>query len=168
MPTSVILSKSSLINSYPFPDFFFIHSFSKFCVLTGDTGSGKSTQLPQYIYDSFEIYKSVYKNRPGMLFHDFSSLRSLDKTLTMQSFKTDKLSIVVTQPRRVAAMAMARRVCEERGISFGNEISYAIRFDDRCTDNTKLRYVTDGILVRECLNVKNEIKRIVIEILLGP
>jgi len=137
-------------------------------VLTGDTGSGKSTQLPQYIYDSFEIYKSVYKNRPGMLFHDFSSLRSLDKTLTMQSFKTDKLSIVVTQPRRVAAMAMARRVCEERGISFGNEISYAIRFDDRCTDNTKLRYVTDGILVRECLNVKNEIKRIVIEILLGP
>ena len=63
------------------------------------------------------------------------------------------LSIVVTQPRRVAAIAMAQRVCHERSVRFGEEISYAIRFDDRCTERTKLRYVTDGILVRECLSV---------------
>ncbi len=71
----------------------------------------------------------------------------------MQTFKHEKLSIVVTQPRRVAAVSIARRVFEERNVKFGDEISYAIRFDDRCTDNTKLRYVTDGILVRECLSV---------------
>jgi len=74
------------------------------------------------------------------------------------------LSIVVTQPRRVAATAMARRVCEERNIRFGDEISYAIRFDDRCTESTKLRYVTDGILVRECLSVYYYVNLIFIQI----
>jgi len=64
------------------------------------------------------------------------------------------LRIVVTQPRRMAAIAMAKRVCYERHIPFGDEISYTVRFDDRCTPNTKLRYVTDGILVRECLTVR--------------
>lgn len=48
---------------------------------------------------------------------------------------------------------MSKRVCFERKIDFGDEISYTVRFDDRCTENTKLRYVTDGILVRECLSV---------------
>lgn len=62
--------------------------------------------------------------------------------------------MVVTQPRRMAAVAMAKRVCFERGMEFGDEISYCIRFDDHTTENTNLRYVTDGVLVRECLTVR--------------
>ena len=68
-------------------------------------------------------------------------------------FPEDTVNIVVTQPRRMAAVAMARRVCHERNIPFGDLISYTIRFDDKTTSNSKLRYVTDGILVRECLSV---------------
>lgn len=120
--------------------------------MTGDTGSGKSTQLPQYLYDSYEIYKAIRKNDSGIPLN-YLRLTFLGEMASLQNFKKDRLSIVVTQPRRVAAVAMARRVCQERNIRFGDEISYAIRFDDKCTDNTKLRYVTDGILVRECLTV---------------
>lgn len=105
-----------------------------FCVITGDTGSGKSTQLPQYIYDSEEIFNDITKNNK-------------DKV-----FGKDRLNIVVTQPRKIAAISMAKRVCYERKIPFGEEISYTIRFDDRCTERTRMRYVTDGILVRECLS----------------
>jgi HrpA-like RNA helicase len=82
-----------------------------------------------------------------------------------QEYKKKKLSIVVTQPRRVAAIAMAKRVCYERKTDFGDEISYTVRFDDRCTENTKLRYVTDGILVRECLSVIFSSKKNIFRIL---
>lgn len=61
------------------------------------------------------------------------------------------MRICVTQPRRVATISMAKRICYERRRILGKEISYAIRFDDRCSEHTKLRYVTDGILVRECI-----------------
>ena len=65
-----------------------------------------------------------------------------------------KLNIVVTQPRRVAAISMTKRICHERGVvEYTDEVSYAIRFDDRTTDKTRIRYVTDGILVRECISV---------------
>lgn len=66
----------------------------------------------------------------------------------------EKLKIVVTQPRRIAAVSMANRICYERGLSLGEEIGYNIRFDDKTGNQTILRYVTDGILVRECLHVK--------------
>ena len=66
----------------------------------------------------------------------------------------EKLKIVVTQPRRVAAISMTKRICFERGLkNFDGEVSYAIRFDDRTSASTNLRYVTDGILVRECISV---------------
>ena len=100
--------------------------------ITGETGSGKSTQLPQYIYDSEKIY---------------------NKILGTESRPADKrLKICITQPRRVATVSMAKRLCFERNIPFGEEVSYAIRFDDRTSDKTNLRYVTDGILVRELIN----------------
>lgn len=103
------------------------------CVITGETGSGKSTQLPQYIYDCEKIQKKISEKSKK---------------------KIDRLKICITQPRRVATISMAKRICYERGRKLGNEVSYAIRFDDRTTDETCLRYVTDGILVRECINVR--------------
>jgi ATP-dependent RNA helicase DHX8/PRP22 len=62
------------------------------------------------------------------------------------------LKVVVTQPRRVAAIQMAKRVALERGGKLGREVGYTIRFDDQSDPlKTKIKYVTDGILVRECL-----------------
>lgn len=64
------------------------------------------------------------------------------------------MKIVVTQPRRIAAVSMANRICYERELNLGEEVGYNIRFDDKTGSHTILRYVTDGILVRECLHVK--------------
>lgn len=105
---------------------------SQIVVITGDTGSGKSTQLPQYVYDSQKITSSILG----------------------EGLEDRRLSIVVTQPRRVATTSMAARIKFERGLPENStEISYAIRFDDRTTADTKMRYLTDGILVRECISV---------------
>ena len=65
--------------------------------------------------------------------------------------RTEKFRVVVTQPRKVAAIQMAKRVAFERKCSVGGEVGYTIRFDDRSSSSTRIKYVTDGILVRECL-----------------
>ena len=98
-------------------------------IITGEPGTGKTTQIPQYLLDC----------------------RDLPRTLGCRSVK-----IVVTQPRRVAAVAMARRVAYERKARLGHEVSprqvgYAIRFEDRSSQRTQIKYVTDGVLIRECL-----------------
>jgi len=62
-----------------------------------------------------------------------------------------KCNLVVTQPRRVAAIQVAKRVSWERGIKLGSEVGYVIRFDDCVSSSTRIKYVTDGVLVRECL-----------------
>ena len=56
-----------------------------------------------------------------------------------------------TQPRRVAAMSVAKRVADEVGCKLGNEVGYAIRFEDCTTERTVLKYMTDGMLLREFL-----------------
>lgn len=62
-----------------------------------------------------------------------------------------QIRICVTQPRRVAASAMARRVAFERSASVGDEVGYAVRFDDRSSSMTRIKYVTDGVALREIL-----------------
>ena len=63
-----------------------------------------------------------------------------------------KLKVVVTQPRRIAAIQMAKRVTHERAGELGDEVGYTIRFDDKTHPRrTRIKFVTDGILVRECL-----------------
>ena len=56
-----------------------------------------------------------------------------------------------TQPRRVAAMSVAKRVAEEVGCELGQEVGYTIRFEDITSNATKIKYMTDGMLQRECL-----------------
>ena len=77
-------------------------------VITEDTGSGKSTQLPQYIYDSRDITSKMGK----------------DSRLDSQLVDKDRLNIVVTQPRRVAAMSVAQRVADEMDVVLGEEVGY--------------------------------------------
>jgi len=87
-------------------------------VVIGETGSGKTTQMTQYLAEA------GYASR-GM--------------------------IGCTQPRRVAAMSVAKRVAEEFGCRLGQEVGYAIRFEDCTSPETKIKYMTDGMLLRECL-----------------
>jgi len=87
-------------------------------IVVGDTGSGKTTQMTQYLAEA------GYAN---------------------------ELMIGCTQPRRVAAMSVAKRVSEEVGCALGNEVGYTIRFEDKTSPSTRIKYMTDGILQREIL-----------------
>jgi len=107
-------------------------------IIVGETGSGKTTQLPQYILNELE-------------FHDSTDSKNENKK------KNSKISIAVTQPRRIAAIAAAQQVCREYNNSksyhlLGKEIGYKIRFENVTTPNiTKLTYMTDGVLLREII-----------------
>uniref|UniRef100_A0A7S2TA84 RNA helicase n=1 Tax=Chloropicon roscoffensis TaxID=1461544 RepID=A0A7S2TA84_9CHLO len=87
-------------------------------IIVGETGSGKSTQIPQYLHET-----------------GFSKLGKIG----------------CTQPRRVAAMSVAKRVSEEFGCRLGEEVGYAIRFEDCTSKDTVIKYMTDGMLLREVL-----------------
>jgi ATP-dependent RNA helicase DHX8/PRP22 len=63
-----------------------------------------------------------------------------------------------TQPRRVAAMSVAKRVAEEVGCRLGQEVGYTIRFEDCTGPETKIKYMTDGMLLREIL-IDADLKR---------
>lgn len=87
-------------------------------IVIGETGSGKTTQLTQFLYED-----GYGKN--GM--------------------------IGCTQPRRVAAMSVAKRVSEEMQVKLGGIVGYSIRFEDITSKDTIIKYLTDGILLREFL-----------------
>uniref|UniRef100_A0A093VA92 RNA helicase n=1 Tax=Talaromyces marneffei PM1 TaxID=1077442 RepID=A0A093VA92_TALMA len=89
-------------------------------VIWGATGSGKTTQLPQFLFEAG--YGHPDGPNPGM--------------------------IAVTQPRRVAAVSMSKRVGDELG-QFSDRVSYQIRFDTNVSSNTAIKFMTDGILLRE-------------------
>jgi len=61
-------------------------------------------------------------------------------------------TIGCTQPRRVAAVSVAKRVSEEMGIELGSTVGYSIRFEDCTSKETIIKYMTDGVLLRESLN----------------
>lgn len=87
-------------------------------VLVGETGCGKTTQIPQYLLDA--------------------------------GFGKDGI-IGCTQPRRVAAISVAQRVAQEFGCKVGEYVGYSIRFEDATSKKTKIKYITDGMLLRETL-----------------
>ncbi|XP_049851804.1 ATP-dependent RNA helicase dhx8-like [Schistocerca gregaria] len=93
-------------------------SNNRILIVVGETGSGKTTQLTQYLDES------------GY------SLRG---------------RIGCTQPRRVAATSVAQRVSEEVGCRLGEKVGYSIRFEDMTSPETCIKYMTDGMLLRECL-----------------
>ncbi|KAF9731613.1 hypothetical protein PMIN06_004348 [Paraphaeosphaeria minitans] len=91
-------------------------------VLTGETGSGKSTQVPQFLQSEDWCIKTI----------------------------------AITQPRRVAAISLARRVSEEMGSLFGAQsptakVGYSVRFDNAAGPNTKIKFLTEGMLLQEML-----------------
>ncbi|KAI0927410.1 hypothetical protein AcV5_007955 [Taiwanofungus camphoratus] len=87
-------------------------------VLIGETGSGKTTQVPQYLLESGIAGQGM---------------------------------IAITQPRKVAATSLAVRVAAEQNTSVGGLVGYSVRFNEASSDETRIKYVTDGMLVRELL-----------------
>ncbi|KAK6590630.1 PRP43 involved in spliceosome disassembly mRNA splicing [Cryptosporidium xiaoi] len=87
-------------------------------ILVGETGSGKTTQCPQFI---------------------------------LQSGIGGDMKVACTQPRRVAAISVAQRVSEEMDVNLGETVGYTIRFEDKSSDKTRLKYLTDGMLLREAM-----------------
>lgn len=67
-------------------------------------------------------------------------------------FLGDKGMMAITQPRRVAAISVAQRVSEERNGRLGDDVGYAVRFDEKTSNRTRIKFMTDGILLRECLS----------------
>jgi ATP-dependent RNA helicase DHX8/PRP22 len=100
-------------------------SSNQFLVVIGETGSGKTTQMTQYL-DELGITK-----------------RGL---------------VGCTQPRRVAAVSVAKRVAEEYGCALGEQVGYSIRFEDVTSSDTIIKYMTDGMLMREYL-ADNDLRR---------
>ena len=100
---------------------------SQILVFVGETGSGKTTQIPQFV-----------------LFDDLP--------------QSQRKFIACTQPRRVAAMSVAQRVANEMDVTLGDEVGYNIRFEDVTSSKTILKYMTDGMLLREAMN-DNDLQR---------
>ncbi|CAE6347324.1 unnamed protein product [Rhizoctonia solani] len=102
-------------------EFYKIFNENQIVVMIGETGSGKTTQIPQFV---------AYTDIP----HARGKL------------------IACTQPRRVAAMSVAKRVAEEMDVSLGKQVGYSIRFEDMTEPGTTfLKYMTDGMLLREAM-----------------
>lgn len=69
--------------------------------------------------------------------------------------QTQRKMVACTQPRRVAAMSVAQRVAAELDVKLGEEVGYSIRFEDMTSSKTVLKYMTDGMLLREAMNDHN-------------
>ena len=88
-------------------------------VVSGATGCGKTTQVPQFVFEN-----AVDANRGG------------------------ECSVIITQPRRLSAIAVAERVAQERCERIGDTVGYSIRLESRQSANTRLLFCTTGILLR--------------------
>lgn len=108
-------------------EFLQLYQKSQILVFVGETGSGKTTQIPQFV---------LYDDLP----------------------QQERKLVACTQPRRVAAMSVAERVAAEMDVKLGDEVGYSIRFEDMTSQKTILKYMTDGMLLREAMN-DHELKR---------
>ncbi|RYR64019.1 hypothetical protein Ahy_A03g010179 isoform C [Arachis hypogaea] len=107
--------------------------------------------LPIVQYEE-KIIETIERNPVVVVIGETGSGKStqLSQMLYRRGY-ADSARIVVTQPRRVAAVTVARRVAQELGVQLGEEVGYAIRFEDRTSHRTRIKYLTDGVLLRESL-----------------
>ncbi|KAL9423718.1 hypothetical protein AB3S75_035744 [Citrus x aurantiifolia] len=108
--------------------------------------------LPILQYEE-KIVKTVEQNPVVVVIGETGSGKSTQLSQILHRHGYTKSGIIgVTQPRRVAAVSVARRVAQELGVRLGEEVGYAIRFEDRTSERTLIKYLTDGVLLREILS----------------
>jgi ATP-dependent RNA helicase TDRD9 len=93
-------------------------------IIQGVTGCGKTTQVPQFILDSY-AERGVYCN------------------------------IIITQPRRIAAITVTKRVCAERKWPVGTLVGFKVGLNNRTSHDTRLTFCTTGVLLQKLINKKN-------------
>ncbi|CAH0746915.1 unnamed protein product [Bemisia tabaci] len=99
-----------------------------------------------------ELIKAVNDNQILIVIGETGSGKTTQITQYLaEAGFTARGKIGCTQPRRVAAMSVAKRVAEEFGCRLGQEVGYTIRFEDCTSPETVIKYMTDGMLLRECL-----------------
>ncbi|OII76429.1 ATP-dependent RNA helicase DHX8 [Cryptosporidium andersoni] len=88
-------------------------------IITGETGSGKTTQIPIFLHES--------------------------------GFTNNRKTIAITQPRRIAAISLAKHVSALLNSKIGHIVGYSVRFRSAVSYNTRIKFLTDGMLIRECI-----------------
>lgn len=114
---------------------------------------GGPTSLPVAKYRN-EFFRLINENKSLLIVGETGS----GKTTKIPTWcvhyckgKTDNLAVACTQPRRIAAMSIATRVAKELNVTLGQEVGYSVRFESCCSDKTSLKYLTDGMLLREAM-----------------
>jgi pre-mRNA-splicing factor ATP-dependent RNA helicase DHX15/PRP43 len=107
-------------------------------LLVGETGSGKSTQIPQFIALHLADHPLGAAGAAG--------------AVASPLLKPPVQKVACTQPRRVAAMSIAQRVAAEADVALGGAVGYCVRFDERRRDDTAIVFLTDGMLLREAVS----------------
>ncbi|KAG1885070.1 P-loop containing nucleoside triphosphate hydrolase protein [Suillus subluteus] len=103
-------------------DFYKMFNKNQIIIVVGETGSGKTTQIPQFV---------AYSDLPH----------------------TKNKIVACTQPHRVTVMSAAKRVADEMDVQLGRQVGYSVRFEDMTEPGTTfLKYMTDGMLLREAMN----------------
>ncbi|PBK58284.1 P-loop containing nucleoside triphosphate hydrolase protein [Armillaria solidipes] len=129
----ILASREKLPVYSQMDDFFKMFNENQIIVMVGETGSGKTTQAKLTAAERIPQFVA------------FSDLPHTKGKL-----------VACTQPRRVAAMSVAKRVADEMDVQLGRHVGYSIRFEDMTEPGTTfLKYMTDGILLREAMNDPN-------------